>query len=213
VELVRVLTHFPEQHTGAVSGHLLPHVPQLIESARVEQVAVSSGKLPRQQDCPAIKQGKIGHGVPLSSFLRDPPSIELLTKKRLFVSLRWFSLVLATLSTEEAAINCMDIKATKTNTVVITMGDNLMLDILKLPNNNFKKEKKRLEVKIETKSFPTPHPSSQVRIGLSVPMGIANLSLRDNGCCWCMILENKGPIYTNCSSSVHYVMGFVGALK
>jgi hypothetical protein len=38
----------------------------------------------------------------------------------------------------------MDIKATKTNTVVITMGDNLKLDILKLPNNNFRKRKKGL---------------------------------------------------------------------
>jgi hypothetical protein len=48
----------------------------------------------------------------------------------------------------------MDIKATKTNTVVITTGDNLKLDILKLPNNNFRQQnKKGLEVKIETKSF------------------------------------------------------------
>jgi hypothetical protein len=38
----------------------------------------------------------------------------------------------------------MDIKATKTNTVVITMGDNLKLDILKLPNNNFRKKTKQV---------------------------------------------------------------------
>jgi hypothetical protein len=38
----------------------------------------------------------------------------------------------------------MDIKATKTNIVVITMGDNLKLDILKLPNNNFRKKTKRV---------------------------------------------------------------------
>jgi hypothetical protein len=34
----------------------------------------------------------------------------------------------------------MDIKATKTNTVVITTADNLNLDILKLPNNNFRQK-------------------------------------------------------------------------
>jgi hypothetical protein len=50
---------------------------------------------------------------------------------------------------------------------VITTGDNLKLDILKLPNNNFKKKKKGLDVKI----VPIPRPSSQVRIGLSLPMG------------------------------------------
>jgi hypothetical protein len=36
----------------------------------------------------------------------------------------------------------MDIKATKTNTVVITTADNFKLDILKLPNNNFRQKKK-----------------------------------------------------------------------
>jgi hypothetical protein len=46
----------------------------------------------------------------------------------------------------------MDIKATKTNIVVITMGDNLKLDILELPNNNFRGKKRGLEVKIETNS-------------------------------------------------------------
>jgi hypothetical protein len=62
----------------------------------------------------------------------------------------------------------MDIKATKTNTVVITTGDNLKLDILKLPNNNFRKKNK---VRSENRDqvVPIPRPSSQVRIGLSVP--------------------------------------------
>jgi hypothetical protein len=41
----------------------------------------------------------------------------------------------------------MDIKATKTNIVLITMGDNLKLDILELPNNNFRKRKKGLYLK------------------------------------------------------------------
>jgi hypothetical protein len=36
----------------------------------------------------------------------------------------------------------MDIKATKTNTVVITTADNLNLDILNLPNNNFRQKRK-----------------------------------------------------------------------
>jgi len=36
----------------------------------------------------------------------------------------------------------MDIKATKTNIVVITMGDNLKLDILELPNTILRKERK-----------------------------------------------------------------------
>jgi hypothetical protein len=38
----------------------------------------------------------------------------------------------------------MDIKATKTNTLVITTADNLKLHILKLPNNNFRKKTKRV---------------------------------------------------------------------
>jgi hypothetical protein len=142
LESLKVLTHFPEQHTGALSGHTLPHVPQSTELVERDwQLSVNGGKIPGQQVCP-VEQLKIGQ--PPSSFLRDPPSIELLTKKRLFVNLRWFSLVWAAPSTEEAAINCMDIKATKTNTVVITTGDNLKLDILKLPNNNFRKGRKGL---------------------------------------------------------------------
>jgi hypothetical protein len=36
----------------------------------------------------------------------------------------------------------MDIKATKTNTMVITTGDDLKLNILKLPNNNFRQKRK-----------------------------------------------------------------------
>jgi hypothetical protein len=142
LESVKVLTHFPEQHVSALSGQKLPHAPQLSESVERDlQVSVNGGRIPGQQVCPA-EQLKIRPQV--SSFLRDPPSIELLTKKRLFVNLRWFSLVRAASSTEEAVINCMDIKATKTNTMVITTGDNLKLNILKLPNNNFRKRKKGL---------------------------------------------------------------------
>jgi hypothetical protein len=159
-----------------------------------------------QQDSPPM-QGT--NGQAFISFLRDPPSIELLTKKWVFVSLRWFSLVLATLSTEEGAINCMDIKATKTNIVVITMGDNLMLNILKLPNNNFKKEKKGLEVKIETKSSQFHVQAHELEF-ISQFQWVANLSLRDKGCCWCMILENGRPIYTNCFSFCPLCHGVCG---
>jgi hypothetical protein len=142
-ELVRVLTHLPEQHWNALSGHTLPHVPQLSGSvSRDLQLSVNGGKLPGQQDCP-VEQLKIRPQEAPSSFLRDPPSIDLLTKKRLFVSLRWFSLVWAAPSTEEAAINCMDIKATKTNTVVITTGDNLKLDIFWSSPTTISGKKKR----------------------------------------------------------------------
>jgi hypothetical protein len=36
----------------------------------------------------------------------------------------------------------MDIKATKTDTVVITTAENFKLDILNLPNNNCREKKK-----------------------------------------------------------------------
>jgi hypothetical protein len=106
----------------------------------------------------------------------------------------------------------MDIKATKTNTVVITTADNFKLDILKLPNNNFRKEKKGLEVKIETKSSQL-HVQAQKLELVSQFQWVANLSLRDNGCCWCMIIENGGPIYTNGSSFRPLCHGVCGSLK
>jgi hypothetical protein len=104
----------------------------------------------------------------------------------------------------------MDIKATKTNTVVITTVDNLKLDILKLPNNNFRQKKKGLEAKIETKSSQLHAHKLEL---VSQFQWVANLSLRDNGCCWCMILENGGPIYTNCSSFYPLCHGVCGILK
>jgi hypothetical protein len=62
----------------------------------------------------------------------------------------------------------MDIKATKTNTVVITTSDNLKLHILKLPNNNLKKG---FRTENRDQVVPIPHPNLQARIRLSIPMG------------------------------------------
>jgi hypothetical protein len=106
----------------------------------------------------------------------------------------------------------MDIKATKTNTVVITTADNLNLDILKLPNNNFRQKKKGLQVKIETKSSQLHVKAHKLEL-VSHFQWVANLSLTDNGCCWCMILENWGPIYTNCSSFCPLCHWACGSLK
>jgi hypothetical protein len=136
----------------------------------------------------------------------------LLTTKGLFVSLRWFSLAWAAASTEEAAINCIDIKATKTNTVVITAADNLNLDILKLPNNNFRQKIKGWDVKIMTNSSQFHVQAHKLEL-VSQFQWVANLSLTDNGCCWCMILENGGPIYKNCSSFCPLCHGASGSLK
>jgi hypothetical protein len=44
-------------------------------------------------------------------------------------------------------------------------------------------------------------------------MGIANSNLRDNGCCWCMIIENGGTISTNCSSFHPLCHGICGSFK
>jgi hypothetical protein len=42
---------------------------------------------------------------------------------------------------------------------------------------------------------------------------VANSNLRENGCCWCMMLDNGGPIYTNCSSFHPLCHGVCGSLK
>jgi hypothetical protein len=103
-------------------------------------------------------------------------------------------------------------QSNKTNIVVITMNDNLKLDILKLPNNNFRKKKKRLEVKIKTNLSQFHIQAHKLEL-VSQFQWVANLNSRDNGWCWCMILDNGGPIYTNCSSFRPLCHVFVGALK
>jgi hypothetical protein len=64
----------------------------------------------------------------------------------------------------------MDIKATKTNNVVITTGDNLKLNILKLPNNNSRKKKRVLKVKIEINSSQFHVQAHKLEL-VSLPMG------------------------------------------
>jgi hypothetical protein len=107
----------------------------------------------------------------------------------------------------------MDIKATKTNTMVITMGDNFKLDISEAPQQQFQeKNKKGLELKIEMKSSQFHVQAHKLELVYQFQW-VANLSLRDNGCCWCMIIENGGPISTNCSSFRPLCHGVCGSLK
>jgi hypothetical protein len=66
-------------------------------------------------------------------------------------------------------------------------------------------------VKIKTKSSQFHVQAHKLEL-VSQFQWVANLSLRDNGCCWCMILEDGGPVYTNCSSFRPLCHGVCGSL-
>ncbi len=85
--------------------------------------------------------------------------------------------------------------------------------ILSISPCSIGKKRERVRSEIRDEGVPIPRPSSTKLKLVSQFQWVATLSLRDNGCFWCMILENRGPIYTNCSSFPPLCHGVCGSIK